>query len=92
MSLIQRKTRLPNLCSLFFYGRAALVREATRFKSTRDAVDVPARNAEVINRSVDGSVEVHLPQVIARAVLTAIINSSVAFELCVVCPFSVLGD
>jgi hypothetical protein len=68
--------------------RAALVKEATRFKSTRDKVSDPTRNAQVIERAINNSVNVHLPQVIADSVYTAIINSSVQFELCVVtCPF-----
>ncbi|KAF6751661.1 chorismate mutase [Ephemerocybe angulata] len=63
--------------------RAALVREATRFKPTRSNVDVPSRDTEVINGAVEGSVKVNLPEAIARAVFTAIINSSVDFELCI---------
>ncbi|KAJ3503389.1 hypothetical protein NLJ89_g8457 [Agrocybe chaxingu] len=64
-------------------SRAAFVREATRFKPMRDLVDVPARDRQVIDRAVGGAPAVHLPQTIARAVFTAIINTSVPFELCV---------
>lgn len=64
--------------------RAAFVREATRFKPTRSALDVCSRNAEVIERAVAGAVEANLPQVVVRSVFTAVINSSVASEECVV--------
>lgn len=63
--------------------RASYVREAARFKPTRNVLDVPSRNAEVIERAVAGAPSVHLPQVVARAIFTSIINSSVAFEECV---------
>ena len=66
------------------FFRAAFVREAARFKPTRNVLDVPSRDAEVIERAVTGAVQVHLPQVVARSIFTAIINSSVAFEECVV--------
>ncbi|EAU83997.2 hypothetical protein CC1G_11435 [Coprinopsis cinerea okayama7 len=69
--------------------RAALVKEATRFKSTRDKVNDPTRNAQVIERAINNSVNVHLPQVIADSVYTAIINSSVQFELCVFDSFGI---
>ncbi|OBZ73650.1 hypothetical protein A0H81_06273 [Grifola frondosa] len=63
--------------------RAAYVREATRFKATRDTVDVPARDAQVIQDAVDQAPNFKLPQTIAQAVFEAIINSSVPFEECV---------
>ncbi|KAF8153163.1 chorismate mutase [Crassisporium funariophilum] len=63
--------------------RAAFVREATRFKVMHDLVDVPARDAQVIEQAVTDATAVHLPQSVARAVFAAIINSSVPFELCV---------
>ncbi|KAF8964778.1 chorismate mutase [Flammula alnicola] len=63
--------------------RAAFVREATRFKATHDTVDVPSRDQQVIDEAVANATGVHLPQTIARAVFTAIINASVPFELCV---------
>lgn len=65
-------------------SRAAYVREATRFKPTHDAVDVPSRDQEVIDSAVANASAVHLPQIIAKQVFTAIINSSVPFEYCVV--------
>jgi chorismate mutase len=71
----------------FFLGvpaRAGYVREATRFKATRDTVDVPSRDQQVIDNAVASAIAVHLPQTIARAVFTTILNSSVSFELCVV--------
>ncbi|KAJ3577020.1 hypothetical protein NP233_g30 [Leucocoprinus birnbaumii] len=63
--------------------RAAYVREATRFKATRDTVDVPTRDQQVIDEAVGNATQFHLPQVIAQGVFSAIINSSVGFELCV---------
>ncbi|KAL2071268.1 hypothetical protein VTL71DRAFT_12503 [Oculimacula yallundae] len=65
--------------------RAAFVREATRFKGTVDAVDVPARDLEVIEGAVNASRTTvpRLPETIARAVFEAIINASVPFEQCV---------
>jgi hypothetical protein len=60
------------------------VREATRFKASRGAVDVPARDRQVIAQAVETAPQYHLPRVIARAVYSAIINASVNFELCVV--------
>jgi chorismate mutase len=47
-------------------------------------LNVPSRNEEVVERAVTGAVEVYLPQVVARSIFTAIINSSVVFEECVV--------
>ena len=64
--------------------RAGYVREATRFKATRDSVDVPSRDRQVIENAVANATAVHLPETIARAVFTTILNSSVSFELCVV--------
>jgi chorismate mutase len=69
---------------MVLYFRAAYVREATRFKATHDAVNVPARGKQVINDAEANATAVHLPQTIAKAVFTAIINSSVLFEYCVV--------
>ncbi|PPQ89344.1 hypothetical protein CVT25_003182 [Psilocybe cyanescens] len=68
------------------HDRAAYVREATRFKATRDVVDVPARDQQVIDDAVASASDpqINLPETIARAVFTAIINSSVPFERCVV--------
>ncbi|KAF9485699.1 hypothetical protein BDN70DRAFT_538915 [Pholiota conissans] len=63
--------------------RAAFVREATRFKALRGDVDVPSRDAQVIKEAVTNAPAVHLPQTIASAVFTAIINASVSFELCI---------
>ncbi|KJA25315.1 hypothetical protein HYPSUDRAFT_64895 [Hypholoma sublateritium FD-334 SS-4] len=63
--------------------RAALVREATRFKLTHDTVDVPSRDLQVIDQAVEDATNVHLPQTIARAVFAAIIEACVPFELCV---------
>ena len=45
---------------------------------------MPSRDEQVINEAVANATAIHLPQTIARAVFTAIINSSVPFELCVV--------
>ncbi|KAF8803374.1 hypothetical protein BYT27DRAFT_7195690 [Phlegmacium glaucopus] len=63
--------------------RAGYVREATRFKVTRNTVDVPSRDQQVIDSAVTSATALHLPETIARAVFTTILNSSVAFELCV---------
>jgi chorismate mutase len=68
-------------------SRAALVREATRFKPTRSSVDVPSRNTQVIQQAISGAGEANLPRSIALATFTAILNSSIAFELCVVSLF-----
>jgi len=48
-------------------------------------VDVPSRDAAVIQGAVDAAngTSPPLPQVIARGVFEAIINSSVPFEECV---------
>jgi len=48
-------------------------------------VDVPARDSQVINEAVTNARALHLPETIAKAVFTAIINASIPFELCVVC-------
>jgi chorismate mutase len=64
--------------------RAAYVREATRFKTMHDTVDVPARDQEVIDGAEANATAVHLPKTIAKAVFSAIINSSIPFEYCVV--------
>jgi chorismate mutase len=76
VAFLSKNHRLPR--------RAAYVREATRFKVTRDSVNVPARNQEVIDEAEANANTVHLPQTIAKAVFTAIINASVPFEYCVV--------
>lgn len=60
------------------------MREATRFKSTRETVDVPSRDRQVIAQAVENAPQYHLPRVIAKAVYSAIIKASVNFELCVV--------
>ncbi|TFK31873.1 chorismate mutase [Crucibulum laeve] len=70
--------------------RAAFVREATRFKATHDVVDVPSRDQQVNDGAVADAPAVNLPQTIARAVFSAIINASVPFELCIVCLSSLL--
>ncbi|KXN80766.1 hypothetical protein AN958_07823 [Leucoagaricus sp. SymC.cos] len=67
--------------------RAAYVREATRFKATRDTVDVPSRDRVVVEQAVEKAPQYYLPRVIAQGVFSAIINASVSFELCVVCDF-----
>ncbi|EGO00553.1 hypothetical protein SERLA73DRAFT_51202 [Serpula lacrymans var. lacrymans S7.3] len=66
--------------------RAAYVREATRFKSTYASVNVPSRDKQVIQGAVDAASSVHLPQIVAKKVYEAIINSSIIFEYCVVRP------
>lgn len=60
------------------------MREATRFKATRDTVDVPSRDRQVIEQVLEGAIRYRLPQVIAQGVFSAIINASITFELCVV--------
>lgn len=69
---------------LIFPIRAAYVREATRFKSTRAAVNVPARNEAVLKQAEQEAVHIGLPVTISRAAMGAILNSSVAFEECIV--------
>ena len=80
----------PWLCSrkLIQLGRAAYVREATRFKSTLDTVDVPVRDSQVIDEAAGNASHFHLPENVAFAVFSAIINSSVPFEKCVFNSFS----
>lgn len=65
---------------------AGYVREATRFKPTLDSVDVPSRDAQVIQEAVDAanSTTPPLPASIAKVVFEAILNASVPFEECVV--------
>ncbi|KUJ18199.1 uncharacterized protein LY89DRAFT_614785, partial [Mollisia scopiformis] len=74
-------TQLLQLLAL----RAGYVREATRFKATLDAVDVPSRDLEVIQDAVDAanSTTPPLPATIAKSVFEAIINASVPFEQCI---------
>jgi len=48
-----------------------------------DAVDVPARDNQVIDEAAGNASYFHLPENIAFAVFSAIINSSVPFERCV---------
>ncbi|CAG7919307.1 unnamed protein product [Penicillium olsonii] len=64
--------------------RAAYVREATRFKSTRAAVNAPSRNEAVLKQADQQAVHIGLPVTIAQAAMGAILNSSVAFEECIV--------
>jgi hypothetical protein len=61
------------------------VREATRFKATLDAVDVPSRDAQVIQGAVAAAngTTPPLPVVVARGVFEAILNASVPFEECI---------
>ena len=61
------------------------VREATRFKTTLDTVDVPSRDTAVIEGAVAAanSTTPPLPQTVARGVFEAILNASVPFEECV---------
>ena len=63
----------------------ATVREATRFKATLDSVDVPSRDAAVIEGAVAAANGTHppLPQTVAKGVFEAILNASVPFEECV---------
>ncbi|OQE40116.1 hypothetical protein PENCOP_c006G03408 [Penicillium coprophilum] len=63
--------------------RAAYVREATRFKSTRASVNVPSRNEAVLKQAEQQAVEIGVPVTIARAAMGAILNSSVPFEECI---------
>ncbi|KAG4435554.1 hypothetical protein IFR05_008965 [Cadophora sp. M221] len=74
--------------------RAAYVREATRFKATLDTVDVPARDAEVIEGAVNASrtTTPRLPETIARAVFETIIDASVSFEKCFFAEFDGEGS
>jgi chorismate mutase len=64
--------------------RAAYVREATRFKSTRASVNVPSRNEEVVRQAEQQAVHVGMPVTVARATFETILNSSVPFEQCIV--------
>ncbi|KAJ5518127.1 Chorismate mutase [Penicillium expansum] len=63
--------------------RAAYVREATRFKSTRASVNVPSRNEAVLKQAEQQAVHIGVPVTIARAAIGAILNSSVPFEECI---------
>ncbi|KGO54016.1 Chorismate mutase [Penicillium expansum] len=63
--------------------RAAYVREATRFKSTRASVNVPSRNEAVLKQAEQQAVHIEVPVTIARAAIGAILNSSVPFEECI---------
>ncbi|KAJ5562754.1 Chorismate mutase [Penicillium sp. DV-2018c] len=63
--------------------RAAYAREATRFKATREAVNVPARNEAVLQQAEQQAVHIGMPVTIARAAVEAILHSSVAFEECI---------
>lgn len=90
LSLPWKKKNSRNLLyywSLASPARAGYVREATRFKATHDTVDVPSRDQQVIDSAVASAIALHLPQTIARAVFTTILNASVSFELCVVIDF-----
>ncbi|KAJ5512430.1 Chorismate mutase [Penicillium fimorum] len=70
--------------------RAAYVREATRFKSTRESVNVPSRNEAVLKRAEQQAVDIGVPVTIVRATIGAILNSSVPFEQCIVSNLGVL--
>lgn len=61
------------------------MREATRFKATLSTVDVPSRDAAVIEEAVAAanSTVPPLPVTVARGVFEAILNASVPFEECV---------
>ena len=61
------------------------MREATRFKATLDTVDVPSRDAEVIEGAVTAAntTTPPLPVTVAKSVFEAILNASVPFEECV---------
>lgn len=67
---------------------AGYVREATRFKSTLDSVDVPSRDAQVVQEAIDdaNTTTPPLPASIAKGVFEAILNASVPFEECIVSP------
>lgn len=69
--------------------RAGYVREAARFKSTVDSLNVPSRNAAVIQEAIDDAhtTTPPTPASIAKEVFSAIINSSVPFEECVFTEF-----
>ena len=54
------------------------------FKSTHDTVGVPSRDRQVVDDAMANATAFHSPQKIAKAVFTAIINTSVPFELCLV--------
>ena len=60
------------------------MREASRFKATRYDVEAPSRDQEIIQGAVLNASAVQLPQTMAEAVFTSIINSSTVFELCIV--------
>ncbi|KAF9011826.1 chorismate mutase [Cyathus striatus] len=77
-------TQLLNLLS----QRTEFVREATRFKASRNVVDVPSRDQQVVDGAVADAPGLDLPQTIAKAVFTAIINSNVPFEMCIFDSFS----
>lgn len=61
------------------------MREATRFKATLDTVDVPSRDAAVIEGAVAAAngTKSPLPETVARGVFEAILSASVPFEECV---------
>lgn len=60
------------------------MREATRFKSSRAAVNVPSRNQEEIQEAAAQAVEIGMPVTIAQSVMKTILDSSVLFEQCIV--------
>jgi hypothetical protein len=74
----------PNADTIPASYRAAYVREATRFKSTRDAVNDPSRNEAVLQQAQQQAIHIGMPVTIARAAMEAILDSSVAFEECIV--------
>lgn len=65
--------------------RVGLVREAARFKATLGSIDVPSRDAAVIQEAVEkaNSTSPPLPATVAKGVFAAILNYSVPFEECV---------
>lgn len=69
---------------MFASSSAAYVGEATRFKSTRESVNVPERNEAVLERAEQHAVQVGMPVTIARATVETILKSSMAFEECIV--------
>ncbi|KAJ5104422.1 hypothetical protein NUU61_001769 [Penicillium alfredii] len=63
--------------------RAAYVREATRFKSTRASVNMPSRNQAVVQQAEQRAIHIGMPVIIARAAMGAVLNGSVLFEQCI---------
>ncbi|EAS36626.3 uncharacterized protein CIMG_01980 [Coccidioides immitis RS] len=63
--------------------RMAYVQEATRFKHTRESVNVPARNKQIVERAKREAVRLGMPVSVAKAVYETVLKAGIRFEECI---------